>query len=172
MLTVQRRSTVTLAFLALFQCVGAASVAWLCGVHPLLFLGVSALTQNSRCPTDTKFLSLSVFLCEHADVTEFCRAHLLSAECRSVLHAGLGHSVSVCIRLKSLGHRPARCRSCKHRRCKHIGCCERSVCSALSHCPRHSPVVRTLYVLATCRIIMSEQTLPMLSFTFFSLMVP
>lgn len=150
----------------------------LCGFSRLaLWCSSLTLSWNAGCefsdtavtlPNRHQVFSLSVFLCEHADVTEFCRAHLLSAECRSVLHAGLRHSVSVCLRLKSLGHRPAaRCRSCKHRRCKHISCCERSVCSASSHCPRHSPVVHTLYVLATCRILMSEQTLPMLSFTLF-----
>lgn len=157
-----------------------------CGFSRLaLWCSSLTLSWSARCErSDTELalpnrhqVSFSVCLCEHADVTEFCRAHLLSAECRSALHAGLGHSVSVCIRLKSLGHRPAaRCRSCKHWRCTRIGCCERScvhsVCSASSHCPRHSPVVRTLYILATCRIIMSEQTLPMLSFTFFPLMVP
>lgn len=54
----------------------------------LELLGVSFPTHRSRCPNRHQVVAPPVCLCEHADVTECCRAHLLSAECWSVLHAG------------------------------------------------------------------------------------
>lgn len=91
----------SVAFPAWFQCVSVAfsRLAWCC---QSLALSWSARCDFSDTPATLanrdQLCFLSVFLFERADVTEFRCAHLLSAECRSLLHARLRFSSSVCLK--------------------------------------------------------------------------
>lgn len=157
-----------------------ASAARLCTVHSWFFLSprcdLCVMWHTSRIAQQKTRFSFSVSLCEHADVSEICRADLLSAECRRVLHAGLCRSFSARLRLERLGHKPTVQHAADH---VNIGDAQIHqllwtwligrlvILSSATASSRYSLVVHTVVSSGHLYNFDVTTNLPILSFTFF-----